>query len=103
MENIGNRLKNLREKFGFTQEDIAKLLGVQRLVITSMELGKRKITASELYLLSKIYGLSMEELYTGEDREKLDSKYLRLINELSDKDKEDVISFIKFKKYQENI
>ena len=70
MESLGRRLKNLREKTRFTQEEIAKMLGVRRLVITNIENESRKITAEELYFFSKIYGLSMEELYTGEDKEK---------------------------------
>ena len=45
MENLGRRLKSLREKTRFTQEEIARMLGVRRLVITNIENGTRKITA----------------------------------------------------------
>ena len=37
MENLGRRLKKIREKTRFTQEEIAGMLGVRRLVITNIE------------------------------------------------------------------
>ena len=101
MEKLGIRLKKLREKTRFTQEEIARLLGVQRLVITNIENGSRKITADELYFFSKIYGLSMEELYTGEDREKRIAKFSRTFDELSNKSQKEVLEFIEFKKNKE--
>ena len=101
MEKLGKRLKILREQTRFTQEEIAKMLGVQRLVITNIENGSRKITAEELYIFSKIYGLSMEELYTGEDKEKRIAKFSRKFDELSDKSQREVLEFIEFKKKQE--
>lgn len=102
MENLGKRLKNLRVKTRFTQEEIARMLGVRRLVITNIENGTRKITAEELYFFSKIYGLSMEELYTGEDREKRIAKFSRTFNEISNKSQKEVLEFIEFKRNLEN-
>ena len=101
MENLGRRLKNLREKTRFTQEEISKMLGVKRLVITNIENGTRKVTAEELYFFSKIYGLSMEELYTGEDKEKIIAKFSRKFDELSSKSQKEVLEFIEFKRNQE--
>lgn len=101
MEHLGRRLKSLREKTRFTQEEIAKMLGVKRLVITNIENETRKITAEELYLFSKIYGLSMEELYTGEDKEKKIAKFSRKFEELSNRDQKEVLNFIEFKRKQE--
>ena len=101
MESLGRRLKNLREKTRFTQEEIAKMLGVRRLVITNIENESRKITAEELYFFSKIYGLSMEELYTGEDKEKIIAKFSRKFDELSSKSQKEVLEFIEFKRNQE--
>ena len=101
MENLGKRLKSLREKTRFTQEEIAKMLGVKRLVITNIENGTRKITAEELYFFSKIYGLSMEELYTGEDKEKRIAKFSRKFDELSSKSQKEVLDFMEFKRNKE--
>ena len=88
MEKLGKRLKNLREKTRFTQEEVAKMLGVQRLVITNIENGTRKVTA--------------EELYTGEDKEKQIAKFSRNFEELSNKNQKEVLEFIKFKRYMED-
>ena len=101
MENLGKRLKSLREKTRFTQEEIAKMLGVKRLVITNIENGTRKITAEELYFFSKIYGLSMEELYTGEDKEKRIAKFSRKFDELSIKSQKEVLDFMEFERNKE--
>ena len=101
MENLGKRLKSLREKTRFTQEEIAKMLGVKRLVITNIENGTRKITAEELYFFSKIYGLSMEELYTGEDKEKRIAKFSRKFDELSSKSQKEVLEFMEFERNKE--
>ena len=101
MENLGKRLKSLREKTRFTQEEIAKMLGVKRLVITNIENGTRKITVEELYFFSKIYGLSMEELYTGEDKEKRIAKFSRKFDELSIKSQKEVLDFMEFKRNKE--
>ena len=101
MESLSKRLKSLRENARFTQDEVAKLLGVRRLVITNIENGSRKITAEELYIFSKIYGLSMEELYTGENKEKLLAKFSRTFDELSNKSQKEVLEFIEFKKKQE--
>lgn len=101
MENLGRRLKSLREKTRFTQEEIAKMLGVKRLVITNIENGTRKITAEELYFFSKIYGLSMEELYTGEYKEKRIAKFSRKFDELSSKSQKEVLDFMEFKRNKE--
>ena len=98
MDNLGRRLKKIREKTRFTQEEIAGMLGVRRLVITNIENGTRKITADELYFFSKIYGLSMEELYTGEDKEKRIAKFSRTFDELSNKSQKEVLEFIEFKR-----
>lgn len=102
MEKLGKRLKDLRERTRFTQEEIASMLGVKRLVITNIENGTRKVTANELYFFSKIYGLSMEELYTGEDKEKRIAKFSRTFDELSNKSQKEVLEFIEFKKKLES-
>ncbi len=51
-----------------------------------------------IYFFSKIYGLSMEELYTGEDKEKRVAKFSRTFDELSNKSQREVLEFIEFKR-----
>lgn len=99
MEKLGIRLKNAREYLGLTQEEVAKLMGVSRLVITNIELGTRKVSAEELSKFSKIYGWTMEELIEGEkiDRTSM-PMFARTFSELSKEDQDEIINLIKFKK-----
>ena len=88
MKNLGTRLKEAREYLGLTQEDVAKLMGVSRVIITNIEAGTRKVSAEELSKFSKIYGWTMEELMEGEKAEtETVQMFARTFNELSDEDK----------------
>ena len=98
MSELGTRLKKAREYLGLTQEDVAKLMGVSRVIITNIEAGTRKISAEELAKFSKIYGWSMEELLEGEKKVEKIPMFARTFNELSKEDQEEIINLIKFKK-----
>ena len=98
MNELGTRLKKAREYLGLTQDDVAKLMGVSRVIITNIESGTRKVSAEELSKLSKIYGWTMEELLEGERREENIPMFARTFKELSEQDQEEIINLIKFKK-----
>jgi transcriptional regulator with XRE-family HTH domain len=98
MNELGTRLKKAREYLELTQDDVAKLLNVSRVIITNIESGIRKVSAEELAKLSKIYGWTMEELLEGEKREEKMPMFARTFNELSPEDQEEIINLIKFKK-----
>lgn len=98
MNELGTRLKKAREYLGLTQEDVAKLMGISRVIITNIEAGTRKVSAEELAKFSKIYGWSMEELLEGEKKEEKIPMFARTFNELSKEDQEEIINLIKFKK-----
>ena len=99
MKNLGTRLKEAREYLGLTQEDVAKLMGVSRVIITNIEAGTRKVSAEELSKFSKIYGWTMEELMEGEKAEtEAVQMFARTFNELSDEDQNEILNLIKFKK-----
>ena len=103
MKNLGTRLKEAREYVGLTQEEVAKLLGVSRVIITNIESGSRKVSAEELSKLAKIYGWTMEELLEGEKREENIKLFARSFNELSENDQEEILNLIRFKKmYKDN-
>jgi len=57
MGNIGNRIKELREHLGISQQRLADLMGVLRVTISQIEKGGRKICAEELIKLSEIFGV----------------------------------------------
>ena len=55
-------VKELREKLGLTQEDVAKQLSVCRSTVTQWELGTNKPRAGTLIPLAKILKCKVEDL-----------------------------------------
>lgn len=73
MRNIlGERLKSARVKAGQTQEDIAKLLRVQRQVISYFENGSRTPNIGDLIKLAEIFGTSTDYLLGLTDAQSTD-------------------------------
>jgi putative transcriptional regulator len=58
-----NRLKELREQAGITQEDLAARAGVSRQTIISLEKGKYNPSIILAYKLSRLFDLTIEELF----------------------------------------
>jgi DNA-binding XRE family transcriptional regulator len=102
MKKLNFKLKDARIYLGLTQEDVAKLMELNRNAIISIENGSRKVSAEELAKFSKIYGWSMEELMEENVEDNMVPMFARTFNELSDKDKQEILNLIKFKRmYQE--
>jgi transcriptional regulator with XRE-family HTH domain len=59
---LGKRIKNLREQTGLSQEDIAKRLGINRVAVSQIEKGERKVCANEMSKLSKIFNIPSDVL-----------------------------------------
>ena len=66
-----NRLCDLRKKHGLSQEELAEKLGVSRQAISKWERSESSPDTDNLIELSKIYGISLDELLNG-DEETLD-------------------------------
>ena len=95
---IGERLRKLRKYMGLTQEQVAEILSVGRDAILRIEKGNRKIDLQELISFSKLYNISMDELTTDEHTiNSSDVAFARGFNELSEKDKKEIISLIEYK------
>lgn len=62
-------LRLARRKAGFTQRDIAHLLGTRKSTISEFEGGKRRPTLTQIVTLSVIFGRSFESLFEGEMRQ----------------------------------
>ena len=58
-------LKDFREKMGYTQQDIANFLGVERSTYTCYETGKTRIPIIKLERLSKLYNVSLDAFLGG--------------------------------------
>ncbi|MCD6391091.1 MAG: helix-turn-helix transcriptional regulator [Dehalococcoidia bacterium] len=53
---IGKRLQSVRESIGFTQEQVAKYLGIKREIISYIETGARPVSTLMLRKLADLYG-----------------------------------------------
>ena len=66
MSDIGQRIKQLREKLGLSQREFAEKIGKSRIGVAQWEAGKRTPDESTLKLIAKEFGVSEEWLKTGE-------------------------------------
>jgi len=62
VNNIGKKIRELRDEHNVGQQRLAELLEVSRPTISQMENGDRKISADELIKLSKIFNVSTDIL-----------------------------------------
>ncbi|PEM77222.1 helix-turn-helix domain-containing protein [Bacillus pseudomycoides] len=74
--NLGLQLKKLRESKNFSQEDVARKVGVTRQAVYKWESNKSYPDIDNLILLSKLYEVTIDELIKGSEdvREELDKK-----------------------------
>ncbi|MGH0944137.1 helix-turn-helix domain-containing protein [Bacillus mycoides] len=63
--NLGEQLKKLRESKGFSQEDVAKKIGVTRQAVYKWENDKSYPDIDNLILLSEMYNVTLDELIKG--------------------------------------
>ena len=62
---IGENLRKIREQLKITQEEVGSKLGIGRDAIIRIEKGIRKVSIEELAGFSKIYGVSAEDIISG--------------------------------------
>jgi transcriptional regulator with XRE-family HTH domain len=65
---MGERLRQAREYLGFSQEEVAKYLGISRSALSNIETGQRKVDALELKKLGGLYKRPVTN-FTGEGEE----------------------------------
>ncbi len=64
---LGNRMKKLRERQGFSQEAFADHCGLHRTAVSLIERGKRVPSLTTLLTISGGFGMSVSELLRGVD------------------------------------
>lgn len=62
-----NRIEELRKARGIRQEEFARLLGVSRQTISSLETGRYNPSIFLAHNIAKIFGMSIEEVFLFED------------------------------------
>lgn len=55
-------MKQLRERGGVTQEQIATIIGVSRPTYSAIENGKQQLNVSQVQKLAKFYGMNVEDI-----------------------------------------
>lgn len=68
--NIGNNLKTLRKRFGYSQSELVaklQLMGsnMSRSTYSKIETGTRNIRISDFLALKQIYDIDFSEFFTG--------------------------------------
>lgn len=64
---MNNRIKEFREKFGYTQDDLAQKLDVSRQTIISLEKGKYNPSIILAFRLAKLFNVKIEDILIYEE------------------------------------
>lgn len=97
------KLKEARISSNLSQEEVAKRMNMSRRRLASLEANGAQITVDELFEFAKLYQVNVVSLILEDYEEpgevqllcKRYASFLRLLDQLSDKDREDVIWVIK--------
>lgn len=64
-----NYIERIRNQRGIKQEELAKLMGVSRQTISSLENGKYNPSILLAYKIARYFGMSIEEVFCFEEEE----------------------------------
>jgi len=92
-----NKVKRLREKLHLNTEYLAKLLGISEDEYLLIESNKTPLTSSQICIISNLYGVSEQYLFSEDIRSK--AVHARSEGTLSDHDEMQVAEFFNFQKY----
>ena len=62
-----NRIEAIRKERGIRQDELAKLLGVSRQTISSLETGRYNPSIILAYQIAKFFGMTIEEVFIFEE------------------------------------
>jgi transcriptional regulator with XRE-family HTH domain len=88
MTPMGIRLKNARERMGLTQDQVARLIDVNRVEISYYETGSREISLGKLAQLANLYGCSVDYFLSVDDSDASGVAVAFRAENLSDQDLE---------------
>jgi transcriptional regulator with XRE-family HTH domain len=61
---LGDRIRRLRKKRGWTQVEMAEKIGIDRSFLADVERGKRNVSILNLDLMSKGLKVSLSQLFS---------------------------------------
>lgn len=95
MKNLSKNIRILREKNGFSQQNIADFLGIERSLYGFYENGSREIPFDRLEKLASLFGCELNTLLTDNEQELEDILICALRSE--EMNKEDIKTIASFK------
>ena len=85
LSEVVKNIENIRNARGFTQEQIANVLGLSRATYINIEMGKRDLTTGELAKLSAFFNIPIPELFDQpRDNEKFKQMYFYILRRFKD-------------------
>ncbi len=87
---LGSKLADLRKRSGYSQEALAEKMGLSRQAVSKWERGESSPDTDTIIELSRLYGVSLDELVGNEQEEKQEKK-LHKKEKAKDKKQEDKI------------
>lgn len=64
-----NRIEEIRKERGIRQEELAKMLGVSRQTVSSLETGRYNPSISLAFKVARCFGMTIEEVFIYEEDE----------------------------------
>ena len=62
MKTLNQTLSKLREQYGYTQEELARMLNISRVTLATIESGKRPVSKEELIQYSDIFDIPVDAI-----------------------------------------
>ena len=64
-----NRIEEIRKERGIRQDEFARLMGVSRQTISSLETGRYNPSIFLAYKIAKYFGMTIEEVFIFDEEE----------------------------------
>ena len=64
-----NRIEEIRKERGIRQDEFARLMGVSRQTISSLETGRYNPSIFLAYKIARYFGMTIEEVYVFDEEE----------------------------------
>ncbi|OZE43156.1 MULTISPECIES: helix-turn-helix domain-containing protein [unclassified Rhodococcus (in: high G+C Gram-positive bacteria)] len=100
-QDLGNRLREVREYLNLSQQDVAGATGIPRSAISDIERGQRKVDSLELRKFSKLYRYPVSYLL-GDDPDESNIEVValaRAVTDLTEQDRNEVVRFAEFLRF----
>lgn len=94
---LGQRLKEIREYLGLSQQHVTAGTGIPRTAISEIERGHRRVDSLELRKLARFFRYPVS-YFLGEEPDQTEATAVlgRVLNELAPEDREQILRFAQY-------